>query len=240
MAQAKKKKKFFDVDMPLLKKQTQLYAYKIEDINNRIIKYDLTRILKGKSSLINLKVQTDKEKSEATSYPIEFRILPQFTKRMIRKGTDYIEDSFKTECKDATIILKPFLITRRRVHRRVRKALREKTRQEIQDYSKNKTSKQLFEDILKNKLQKELGTKLKKVYPLSLCEIRIIKVDNFKENPEKETEKKQTEKETEKTEEKNTNKEPIEKVTKKEASKKTTKKETEKSSEETKESEKKE
>jgi len=198
MAQAKKKKRFFEVDMPLIKKSTQLYAFNIEDIDKRIIKYDLTRILKGKSSLINLKVSVDKEKSEATSYPIEFKVLPYFIKRMIRKRTDYVEDSFKTECKDAILLLKPFLITRRRVNRKVRKALRDKTKEELENYSRNKSSKQLFEDILKNKLQKELSFKLKKVYPLSLCEIRNIKVESFKEKPAKKSTETKEEKEVKK------------------------------------------
>ena len=33
-----------------------------------------------------------------------------------------------------------------------------------------------YEDLLKNTLQKTLSLKLKKIYPLSLCEIRFFKV----------------------------------------------------------------
>jgi ribosomal protein S3AE len=43
-------------------------------------------------------------------------------------------------------------------------------------YAKGKTSEKIFEDILKNSIQKELSFKLKKIYPLSLCEIRIFKI----------------------------------------------------------------
>ena len=35
----------------------------------------------------------------------------------------------------------------------------------------------MFEEILRNKIQKELSLKLKKIYPLSLCEIRVLKVE---------------------------------------------------------------
>ena len=33
--------------------------------------------------------------------------------------------------------------------------------------------------ILKNKFQKELSLKLKKIYPLSVCEIRMLEVTKF-------------------------------------------------------------
>ncbi len=177
MAQAKKKKKFWDVEMPIINKSTQLYSYTIENLKDRIIKYDLTRILKGKSILLDLKVKIENEK--ATSTPIKLKLLPCFLRRMIRKGTNYIEDSFSIDCKDAKIKIKPFLITRRKVTRKVRKALREKTKQELEKELKGKESDKIFEDILKNKLQKELSLKLKKIYPLSLCEIRILKIENL-------------------------------------------------------------
>lgn len=175
MAKAKRKKKFFDVEMPIIRRETQLQGYELKDLENRIIKYDLTRILKGKSALLQLKVKIEGEK--ATSVPIGLKLLPYYLRRMIRKGTNYVEDSFSTDCKDAQIRIKPFLITRRKVSRAVRKALREKTKKELIEYVKTKNSKEIFEDILKNQLQKTLSLMLKKIYPLSLCEIRILKVE---------------------------------------------------------------
>jgi len=174
MAIAKKKKKFFDVEMPLIGKQTQLLAFELEELEGKEIKYDLTRILKGKSILLNLKVIVKDEK--ATSYPIEMNVVSYYLRRMIRKGSDYVEDSFKSTCKDGEIIVKPFLITRRKVSNPVKKALREETKKEIIDYFKDKPSEYIFEELLRNRFQKTLSLKLKKIYPLSLCEIRTFKV----------------------------------------------------------------
>ena len=174
MAQAKPKQKFFDVDMPLVGKETQLYAYNIEELNGRNITYDMTRILRGKSVLINLKVKVDGGK--ATSSPTELLILPYFIRRMIRKGVNYVEDSFTANTKDAKVEIKPFLITRKKVSRAVRKALRERARQEIKSYMENKTAESIFEEIIQNKMQKPLSLILKKIYPLSLCEIRMFKI----------------------------------------------------------------
>jgi len=181
MAIAKRKKRFHEVDMPIINKSNYLFGYDLKDIEGRIIKYDLTRILKGKNSLLDLDVIIDEKENKATSEPRKFKILPSFIKRMVRNRTSYIEDSFKSECKDALLTIKPFLIARRRVSKAVRRELRNKTREEIEKYIEKKSYTQLFDDILKNKLQKELSLKLKKIYPLSLCEIRVLEVNEMKE-----------------------------------------------------------
>ena len=197
MAIAKKKKKFWDVEIPLLKKHTQLYSFTIEELKGRIIKYDMTRLLRGKNAVLMLNVQATKDK--ATTNPREFRILPTFMKKMVRKGTSYIEDSFDAECKDAIVTIKPFLIARRKVSRTVRKALRVKAKEEIINEAKTKTVETLFRDILKNQFQKPLSLKLKKTYPLSLCEIKFIKIKKMldKKTEEKSSEKKKVEETTE-------------------------------------------
>ncbi len=175
MAIAKKRKKFFDVEIPIIKRQTQLQALDLEDLEGRYIKYDLTRLLKGKNILLQLKVKVEGEK--ATSIPTQIMLMQSFLKRMVRKGTDYVEDSFSGNCQDAQLRIKPLLITRRRVSRKVKKALRDKAREELLNEIKSKDSEKVFEDVLKNKIQKELSLKLKKIYPLSLCEIRMLKVE---------------------------------------------------------------
>ena len=177
MAKISKKKKFFDVDIPIINKQTQLYAFDIKELEGRDIKYDLTRILRGKNVLLRLKtvIQGD----NATSIPVEMEILSSFLGKVVRKGTDYIEDSFSAESANAKLIIKPLLVTRAKVSRQVRKILREKTKEELIKYVKSKSSEEIFDDILKNKFQRELSSKLKEIYPLSFCDIRILKVEKF-------------------------------------------------------------
>ena len=197
MAQAKRKKKFFSIELPIIKKDTQVQAYEIDELNGRFIKYDLTRLLKGKSILIQVKIEV--KDGKPITVPKQIQLLPYYLRRMMRKGTNYVEDSFSTNCKDAQIRIKPFLITRRKVSRAVRKTLRNKAKEEIISYVKSKTANSLFEEILKNKLQKDLSLKLKKIYPLSLCEIRIFKVEKRTENKKQDSEK-ESEKEKKKGE----------------------------------------
>lgn len=179
MAVAKKKKRFRDIEIPLIRKTTQAYSFTLEELNGKYLNYDLSRILKGKSRMLQgqIVVQND----EATAVPRKLVLMSYFLKRMVRKGTNQVEDSFVAECKDSFVRLKPFLITRRKVSRAVRKALREKSREELIKYAKTKNSYEIFEEILSNSLPKDLSIKLKKVYPLSLCELRVIRVESFKE-----------------------------------------------------------
>ena len=206
MAKAKKKQKFFDVDMPILNKETQLYGYAIEDFHGKSIKYDLTRFLRGKNMILKLKVQVKDEK--ASSYPIELNLLAPYLRRMVRKGTNYVEDSFSIETKNARVKIKPFLITRKKVSHVVQKALREKAHEELTKDLEGKTTQTIFEELLQNKIQKSLSLILKKIYPLSLCEIRSFKIEE--EFPEKKEDKKETKKESVKVEEKETEEKPVE------------------------------
>ena len=178
MAQAKRKKRFFDVEIPIIRKETQMQAFEVSELEGRIISYDLTRFLKGKSAIFQLTVKTKGD--EITLVPRQIKILPYFLKRMVRKGTNYVEDSFSTDCKDAVLRIKPFFVTRRKVSRKIRDALRKKAKEELINYAKDKTSDSIFEDVIRGDIQKYLSSTLKKVYPLSLCEIRILKVEKEK------------------------------------------------------------
>ena len=178
MAQAKRKQRFFDVEIPIINKETQLYGFDLEDLNGRTISYDLTKFLRGKSVLLTLKVKIDSDaNTKVFTEPIELVVLPSFTRRMIHKGTNYVEDSFSTQCKNAKVTLKPFLVTRKKVSRAVRQALREKAREFLIDYIKDKNTDEIFDEIIKNKIQKTLSLQLKKIYPLSFCDIRIFKIE---------------------------------------------------------------
>ena len=177
MAQAKRKKRMFNIDLPLIRKTTQLIGYEPKDLDGKSILYDLTRMLKGKGAIIRFKLKVEDDKGTVKAN--QFRLMPYYMKRVVRKGTDYVEESFTAKCEDGEIRIKPLLVTRRKVSRSVKKALREKTKEEITTWAENKNSQTLFEEILKNKFQKELSLKLKKIYPLSVCEIRMLEVTKF-------------------------------------------------------------
>ena len=200
------KKKFLPVNIPLLNKEIELYANSEGDLPGRTVKLDLTNMLKGKA--IELLLLIKEEKKEIIAVPMQAYLPGFYIRRMMRKGIDYVEDSFLVQCKDHRIRIKPFLLTRKRVSRKVLNGLRLKTKEELTEYVKERSFENLILDIMNNKLQKELNPKLRKIYPLGLFEIRFIGIEDLKEHEV--YEKEQEERSKEKAEE---NK-PLEKVSK--------------------------
>jgi ribosomal protein S3AE len=176
-----KRRKFIFVEIPALKSRIELIANSPEELNNKTIKLDLTRQLKGKSIEAVLKIKI--ENNKAIAYPEKIKLMSYFIRRMIRKRISYVEDSFETPSQENMILIKPFLITRKKVSRAVRKTLRNRTKNWIEDYIAERKNNEIFEEILSNRMQKPLSLMLKKTYPLSLCEIKFIEIKRHL-NPE--------------------------------------------------------
>ncbi|VVB78222.1 Uncharacterised protein [uncultured archaeon] len=188
-----RRRKFIDVEIPVIRSKIELIGNTAKELENRTIKLDLTRQLKGKSVDTILKVRMENDKPVA--HPIKIKLMPYFIRRMIRKRISYVEDSFTTPSQESMLIIKPFLITRNKVSKAIRKTLRNKCKNWIEDYIAEKKDSEIFSEILSNRMQKPLSLYLKKTYPLSLCEIRVLEivrplrpeeVPKIKEKPKKE------------------------------------------------------
>lgn len=180
-----RRKKFQEVDVPITKGKIELIGEGIADIEGKTIKLDLTRQLKGKSVEVTVKVMNEnadagkgsKDPSgHAVAHPTKMKLMPYFIRRMIRKKISYVEDSLEIPSQESMLIVKPFLITRKRVSKAVRRALRNRAKNWLEDYISQMTDKEVFDEVLSNKLQKPLSLVLKKTYPLSLCEIRVLAI----------------------------------------------------------------
>lgn len=168
------KKTFFEVRTPVTATKIQLYGSSAEELDGKVVKLDLTRSLKGKNFELRLKVV--KHDGALDAEPISIELLGSYIRRMMRLGIDYVEDSFVAEMKDGKARIKPFMITRKKVSRAVRRELRNVGRKFIEAHLKMRDSKEVFSDILTNKIQKDLFVKLKAIYPLALCEIRTFEL----------------------------------------------------------------
>jgi len=172
------KKKFFEIELPILKQKINLLATSEANLVGRTIKLDLTRRLRGKSVEAIFKILQEQGKVKAVPYRLH--ILGYFIRRMMRKSVNYVEDSFSSECENAVLRIKPFLITRKKVARKVRKALRNKAKEEIEKDIRNQKTEDIFSEIIAGKFTRNLSLKLKKVYPLAFCDIRDIYVETSK------------------------------------------------------------
>lgn len=168
------KKSFFDVEAPMTSTRIQLYAATKEELINKTVKLDLTKNLRGKNLEVVLRVKESGDKLIAE--PEKVHLLSSYVQKGVRKGTDYAEDSFDTECRDVHARIKLLMVTRRRVSRAVLKALRDEARKMIEPYTKTRNAREIISEIMTNKLQKQLSLRLKKIYPLALCEVRVFEV----------------------------------------------------------------
>ena len=165
------KKKFIDIEIPIIDESVSALGT-VESLHKKTIKLDLSRKLRGKGLEVVFLILNQNNKLVA--YPRNLSLMKNYIQRTMRKRISYVEDSFETSCKDVNITIKPFLITRKKVSRAIRNNLRKTTKELILEQVKTKTFLELADSIIQGDFQKELHPKLKKIYPLSLCEIRVL------------------------------------------------------------------
>ncbi len=168
------KKSFYDVEVPMTSVPVQLYSVDKESLEGKNVVIDLTRSLRGKNLLLHMKLILKDDK--LIGVPFKIVMVGSNAARIVRKGTDYSEDSFAVNCKDKNVRMKFLLVTKKRVSRTIRNILRQNARKYFEDYLKSRTAEEVFTDITTNKVQKGLGLKLKKIYPLSASEVRWFEV----------------------------------------------------------------
>ena len=165
------RKRYIEAEIPILNSGFRVLGTP-EDLNKKTIKLDITRQLRGKGLTMTLRLFNDEGK--LVGIPNKMELVTSYIRRMMRKRSNYVEDSFKAQCADIRVIIKPLLITRKRVSRAVRKNLRNTTQEFLQEYLKKKDFNNTCQELLEGTLQKTLLPKLKKIYPLSFCDIRIF------------------------------------------------------------------
>ncbi len=174
------KKEFFEITAPLTTTKISLYAAEKDELVGRTVKIDLTKNLRGKSLVLNLRIK--KIDDNLIGSPESVELAASYIAKVMRKGVDYVEDSFEIECRDCFAKIKPFMLTRKRVSRAILNAIRKESKEFLINQLKIRNAQEIFSDIISNKLQKSLSLKIKKIYPLALCEIRIFQLTKKKDN----------------------------------------------------------
>jgi len=168
------RKKVFEIEIPVIGQTTSALSLTQDTLVGKFIKLDLTRALKGKN--VEAAFRIVKENGSLIGKPHSMMILSSYIRRIMRKGVSYVEDSLVCKTKDGPIIIKPFMLTRKKVHRKIRNALNQKTKEILTNSLKERTTEEAFSLILSSKLQKVISLQLKRIYPLSFFEFRVVKV----------------------------------------------------------------
>ncbi len=169
------KEKFYPVYFPIVKEEVAHIIVKDEKaMLGRHVKCDLSAITKGKlgelGGLVN-EIKSGKVYASLTA----IRLYSTYIRRFVHRGITKIDDSFSVESTDKKKLqIKIVLMTRKKVKGKVEKALRKEARDFLAKTINAATAEDTFVEILQGELQKKLSKKLKKVYPLSFCEIREV------------------------------------------------------------------
>lgn len=170
------KEKVYGIYLPVLSKDevANIFTPDPSALVGKIIKVDLSRIAKGKLGEITCNIREVKEEKIFAELQ-KISLYPSYIKRFIRRGITKIDESFIVESKEKKKLrIKPVLITRKKVKRSVETALHKETRSFLTKLFASQNINEIFIDIIRGEIQKKLSKKLKKVYPLSFCEIREV------------------------------------------------------------------
>ncbi|HSU72823.1 MAG TPA: hypothetical protein VLJ21_03160 [Candidatus Binatia bacterium] len=119
-----------------------------------------------------------KNSNGLTTELLSYRYSPSSTRRFVRRGRSKLDDSFAVTTQDGKKLrIKPMLVTRGKAQGGVSAALQKAAREFfIVQMSKMKLE-QFWNELVSHNLQKALGDSLRKIYPLSACEIRWALVE---------------------------------------------------------------
>jgi ribosomal protein S3AE len=113
-----------------------------------------------------------------TTEMVGYKFSPSVNKRFVRRRRTKVEDSFVVSTSDgAKIRIKPLVVTRTKAQGGVAAALKKEVREFFILELHKLTTAKFWEDVVGHKIQKRLFSALKKVHPLSACEIRWALVE---------------------------------------------------------------
>lgn len=117
---------------------------------------------------------------------VGYEIIPSSVKRFVRRNSEKMNLSFECETADNVLIrIKPLIITRADVKGSVAAKMRNTIVHNLIKTVKKANYADLLNDIISHKLQSELRAGLSKMYPLKVCEIRYLGIEE-REKPKEE------------------------------------------------------
>lgn len=150
-----------------------------ESLIKKTLKINLMNVTGNpKNQNTNLKFEiTNIEAGRAYATPVSYVMIPSTLKRLIRRRKTRIDDSFTVLTADKKLIrVKPLILTNSLVTKSVHSALRTLLRNSLTELVSKTKYADLYDHIIGYQIQRTLRNILKKVHPLSICEIRSIEL----------------------------------------------------------------
>ena len=204
------KKKWYKIVAPKVFNNTlvgETYVSSVEQVVGKIMKVNLMELTRDhKKQKQNIKLEVTEVISDVgQTKPVYYEIMPSAVKRMIRRGKSKIDTSIICTSKtNEAIRIKPIIITNYNATKNVQTDLRKAAESTITDYIADSNFDRVFSDVINFRLQRILREKLKKIFPVKICDIRMLKLEHesklkkaVKGSPKIEEEEKAKEKKSE-------------------------------------------
>jgi len=175
-----KKKQWFPIMAPKQFDNVVLGETLVNDPNAMLGKtlshslMNLTNDSKRQNVNIHFKV-VEIEGDKAKTKIIGYQIIPSSVKRFVRRNSEKMDLSFTCDTADNVFIrIKPLVITKADVKGSVAAKLRNTIASFLSKTIKKMTYDELLNDLILHKLQSLMRENLNKIYPLKVCEIRYL------------------------------------------------------------------
>ncbi len=147
------------------------------DLMDRVIEANLGEIMKDmkrQNTKLLFKINSIKE-NRAVADIVGYNIMSSYLRRSVAKIKNRMNDSFSCKTKDGVKIqLKPLLMTRSSVQNSILTAIRHRVRHLLSSEIEKLGYYEAVDAIVGYRLQKMLRDDVKKISPLSVCEIRMM------------------------------------------------------------------
>ncbi|MDT7890625.1 MAG: hypothetical protein RQ869_00965 [Candidatus Nanopusillus sp.] len=157
--------------------ETPVYKDNVENVIGRTVDLNLAFVLNN-FKYQNYKVifQINKISGlKAYTEVKEIMLYSSYIRRITRKGTSKIEDSFIVKTSDGyEVRIKPLVITRFKAHRSQKTEIRKTYRKYLEEKASSLKYYELIEKVINYDLQNEIKPTLNKIFPVSNVEIRRI------------------------------------------------------------------
>lgn len=176
----KKKKHWYSVHATAQFQNLKLgetLAYTPQEIIGKVLKINLMTLTndpKKQAVTLSFKIH-EVNHTTGTALLTGYALNSAHLKRLVRKASNKIEDSFFVVTKDnLTFRIKPIIFTRYQVSNSLLTALRKKTQEIMQNAIRELPSVDVFTSLISNHLQMETKGALKKLYPISICDVKTF------------------------------------------------------------------
>ena len=136
---------------------------------------NLTREIKHQNIKIIFSINSVNENNTLTEV-VGYELVPSFIKRITRTGREKIDDVNIYETKDnIKLVLKLLIMTKSKTKRSILSNLRHKSKEFLTAKIQKQDYSELITSLISYALQKELKSTLSKIYPVAVCDVRVLK-----------------------------------------------------------------